>query len=86
MTDTITIDHHGHVAVVEIHRPPANYFDVDVLTTLADLGTELAADSRTRAIVLCSEGKHFCAGANFASGGLGEERVDEHRRLRRAGA
>jgi hypothetical protein len=30
MTDTITIDHHGHVAVVEIHRPPANYFDVDV--------------------------------------------------------
>jgi hypothetical protein len=74
MTDTITIDHQGHVAIIEIHRPPANYFDVGVLTTLADLGAELAADSRTRAIVLCSEGKHFCAGANFATGGLGEER------------
>ena len=81
MTDTITIDHQGHVAIIEIHRPPANYFDVDVLTTLADLGTELAADNRTRAIVLCSEGRHFCAGANFASGGLGEERVAESRRI-----
>lgn len=81
MTDSVSVDREGHVAVVEVHRPPANFFDLDVLTTLADLGAELAADGRTRAIVLCSEGKHFCAGANFASGGLGEERVAESRRI-----
>ncbi len=86
MTDAVSVQHEGHVAVVEVHRPPANFFDVDVLTTLADLGARLGADGHTRAIVLCSEGKHFCAGANFTSGGLGEERVAETRRVYAAGA
>ena len=81
MSDSVSVSHDDHIAIVEVRRPPANYFDVDVLTALADIGTELAADDRTRAIVLCSEGKHFCAGANFSSGGLGEERVAESRRI-----
>ncbi|MDQ4110203.1 MAG: enoyl-CoA hydratase/isomerase family protein [Actinomycetota bacterium] len=81
MSDFVSITHDEHVAIVEVHRPPANYFDVDVLTSLADIGSQLAEDARTRAIVLCSEGKHFCAGANFSSGGLGDERVAESRRI-----
>jgi enoyl-CoA hydratase/carnithine racemase len=85
MTDSVSVSHVGHVAVVEVHRPPANFFDVDVLTALADLGTELAAGGRARAIVLCSEGKHFCAGANFSSGGFADERVAEARRVYAAG-
>jgi len=57
------------VAVVEMRRPPNNFFDVDLIRTLADTYAALDADPACRAIVLCSEGKHFCAGADFGGGG-----------------
>lgn len=53
-----------HVAEVEIHRAPNNYFDGELISGLADAFEKLGA-AECRAIVLCSEGKHFCAGANF---------------------
>ena len=53
------------VATVELHRPPENYFDRALIRALADAYQALDADPRCRAIVLCSEGKHFCAGANL---------------------
>jgi len=59
------------VATVELHRPPENYFDRALIRALADAYQALDDDPRCRAIVLCSEGKHFCAGANL-TGGLGE--------------
>lgn len=52
-----------HVAVVTIHRPPDNYFDAALIASLADAYEMLDGDETTRAIVLRSEGKHFCAGA-----------------------
>ncbi|WP_242419631.1 enoyl-CoA hydratase/isomerase family protein, partial [Frankia sp. CpI1-P] len=55
-----------HVAVVEIRRPPHNYFDVHLIEELADTYDKLAAGSEVRAIVLAAQGKHFCAGADFA--------------------
>lgn len=64
----VTVAHHddaGHVAVVEVHRPPNNFFDVAMIGGIADALDALADDGTTRAVVLCSEGKHFCAGANF---------------------
>ncbi|MCL2542553.1 MAG: enoyl-CoA hydratase/isomerase family protein [Nocardioidaceae bacterium] len=64
MTD-VTTTHDGHVAVVEVHRPPANFFDRDVLAAIADAGERATTDG-ARAIVLCSEGRHFCAGAQLA--------------------
>jgi enoyl-CoA hydratase/carnithine racemase len=64
----------GRVAVVEIHRGPNNYFDHDLLKEIADVGLELQTSTACRAIVLCSEGKHFCAGANFGSGPLASDR------------
>jgi enoyl-CoA hydratase/carnithine racemase len=51
-----------HVAVVEIRRPPNNFFDAALIRDIADAYASLDA----RAIVLCSEGKHFCAGADFS--------------------
>jgi 2-(1,2-epoxy-1,2-dihydrophenyl)acetyl-CoA isomerase len=54
------------VATVEIQRPPANLFDQALIGQLADTLESLDADDRCRAIVLCAQGKHFCAGANFA--------------------
>ena len=53
------------VATVTIRRPPENYLDVRLIAALADAYAVLDEDRRCRAIVLCSEGKHFCAGANF---------------------
>ncbi len=53
-----------YVAEVEIHRAPNNFFDTELITNLAD-AFERLDESPCRAIVLCSEGKHFCAGANF---------------------
>lgn len=58
-----------HVATVEIRRPPNNFFDLALIESIADAFNALDADSRCRAIVLCSEGKHFCAGADFGSPG-----------------
>ena len=56
----------GHVATVEIQRPPNNFFDVALINDLGDAFDALDADIDVRALVLCSQGKHFCAGNNFA--------------------
>src|SRR5690349_10137201 len=60
-----------HVATVELHRPPNNHFDLPLLRSLADAFEALDQDPRCRAILLCSEGKHFCAGADFTGSGGG---------------
>jgi 2-(1,2-epoxy-1,2-dihydrophenyl)acetyl-CoA isomerase len=54
-----------HVAQVEIRRGPDNFFDVHLIRSLADAYVDLEANPDCRAVVLCSEGKHFCAGADF---------------------
>ena len=54
------------VAMAEIRRPPNNYFDTSLIECLASAFEALDAEPRCRAIVLCSEGKNFCAGAQLA--------------------
>jgi 2-(1,2-epoxy-1,2-dihydrophenyl)acetyl-CoA isomerase len=54
----------SRVAEVEMHRPPANYFDAVLLAGVVDAIT-WAAGQGARAVVLCSEGRHFCAGLDF---------------------
>ncbi|MDP7065671.1 MAG: enoyl-CoA hydratase/isomerase family protein, partial [Arenicellales bacterium] len=63
----ITVELDGHVAIVEIHRPPNNFFDYELIRAIADTYEMLDADDDCRAVVLCSEGKHFCAGADFSA-------------------
>lgn len=58
----------GHVATVEIQRPPHNFFDYKLIEQLADAFEGLDAVADCRAIVLAADGKNFCAGANFGSG------------------
>ncbi|MGP0032510.1 MAG: enoyl-CoA hydratase/isomerase family protein [Acidimicrobiales bacterium] len=69
MSDVTTETDGGHVAVVCLHRPPANFFDTALLGELASAYDALAGTSWCRAIVLASEGKHFCAGLDFATNG-----------------
>ena len=65
----VTID--GHVATVEIRRPPNNFLDVGLIADLANALEKLDDERSVRAIVLAAEGKHFCAGANL------KKRVDD---------
>jgi len=57
----------GHVVQCEIKRPPNNFFDHQLIKDLADCFEDIDKQNDIRAIVLCAEGKHFCAGANFGS-------------------
>src|ERR1700740_657063 len=54
-----------HVATVEFERGPRNHFDAALIAGLADAFEHLDADADARAIVLCSSGRHFCAGADL---------------------
>jgi enoyl-CoA hydratase/carnithine racemase len=63
----VSVETKGNVAEIEIHRPPHNFFDVQLIHDLAEAFDALDADSACRASVLCAEGKSFCAGANFAN-------------------
>ena len=55
----------NQVGVVEINRPPNNHFDYKLISYIADCFDNFDKDINCRCIVLCSDGKHFCAGANF---------------------
>ncbi len=63
---TVTVEHAGAVALVELRRPPENFFSVEMITAIADALESLDRDDGCRAVVLCAEGKHFCAGADFS--------------------
>jgi enoyl-CoA hydratase/carnithine racemase len=56
------------VTTVEITRPPHNFFDYSLIKQIADAFDEIDANPDSRAILLCAEGKSFCAGANFGDG------------------
>jgi len=73
----------GHVALVEIHRPPHNFFDHQLVKNLADAFESLDRDPACRALVLASDAKSFCAGADFkqravSSGGEPESSGPSH--------
>ena len=75
MSDVTVETGDDRVAVVEIHRPPENFFDAALIEQLADAYEAVDADDGCRAILLCSEGKHFCAGARLGPGGGERETV-----------
>ena len=57
----------GPVTLVEVRRPPNNFVNRDMMAELATAFEALDRESDCRVILLASEGKHFCAGADFAS-------------------
>jgi len=57
----------GHVGQIEIQRPPHNYFDNALINQIADALEAFDRDATCRAVVLCAQGKSFCAGADFAN-------------------
>jgi len=64
----IGIETSGHVALVEIRRPPNNFFDIALIKEIADAFEGFDRETSIRAVVLAAQGKAFCAGANFGDG------------------
>ena len=52
----------GNIAVVEIQRPPHNFFDVDLINAIADAYEALDEHPECRAIVLAAAGKELLRG------------------------
>ena len=61
----VTVEVSGHVTVVTIRKPPHNLLTEPDLRAIADALHDPAPG--TRAAVVCSVGRSFCAGANFRS-------------------
>ncbi len=59
----------GMVAEIEIRRPPNNHVSVPLIAELSAALERLDGDQSCRAVVLCSAGKHFCAGADLVNRG-----------------
>ena len=70
----IEIELKGYLAHVEIQRPPNNFFDYLLIEQIADAYEELDEISDCRIVLLSSQGKNFCAGANF---GQDEDMLDK---------
>jgi len=64
----IGVERVGHVALIEIRRPPHNFFDVTLIQEVAGALEAFDTDAGCRAVVLAAQGKSFCAGANFGDG------------------
>jgi enoyl-CoA hydratase/carnithine racemase len=65
----IGVETAGHIATIEIRRGPNNFVDTDMVGEIADALEVYDRTPAVRAIVLCANGKHFCAGADFGSRG-----------------
>jgi enoyl-CoA hydratase/carnithine racemase len=63
----LSVTRDGHIAVVEIDRPPNNHVTVELMRGLADALFALDDEREIRCSVLASTGKAFCAGADFSS-------------------
>lgn len=74
--EDIEVTQTGHVALIEIQRPPHNFFDIALIGQLADACDVLDLDENCRSIVLAAQGKSFCAGANFGDGS-GQKIIDD---------
>tara|TARA_B100001057_G_C22829638_1_gene942867 strand:- start:1357 stop:2130 length:774 start_codon:yes stop_codon:yes gene_type:complete len=70
----IQVECNGNIAQVEIKRPPNNFFDYLLIEQIADAYEQLDEVSDCRVVILKSEGKNFCAGANF---GQDEDMLDK---------
>src|SRR5271169_3499810 len=63
----VTLHRDGHVALIEIDRPPYNHVTVELMHNLANALAIVDAERDLRASVLTTAGKNFCAGADLVA-------------------
>lgn len=76
----IHVDIRDYVATVEIRRPPNNFFDLSLIDQIATAFETLDKDDSCRSIVLCAQGKNFCAGNDFSKAAADVTRVAGNRK------
>jgi len=64
---TVTTDIRDHVMTVAFARPPSNFADLDLIRGIGAAFDAADADRDVRAVLLRSEGRVFCAGADLAN-------------------
>jgi enoyl-CoA hydratase/carnithine racemase len=64
--ESTLVERRGHVATITINRPPNNFLDIKTLASIVEHIEQLGNEG-CRAIVLASQGKHFCAGADLTA-------------------
>ena len=62
-----------YTAFIKINRPPHNFFDTKLISQIADILEEMDKEKQCRSIILSSEGKNFCAGADFSKSSFTNE-------------
>lgn len=65
--DHITVHHNGHVATLTFDRPPNNHVSVELMRDMADAMEDADNNNQIRAVVVRSEGRAFCAGADLVA-------------------
>lgn len=76
---TVQTRRDGHVAIVTFERPPHNFADLELLEGIGAAFADADTDHATRAIVLRSEGRVFCAGADLVNANPVKEGVTAER-------
>jgi len=62
-----------YTAYIKINRPPHNFFDTKLISQIADILEAMDKEKQCRSIILFSEGKNFCAGADFSKSNFTNE-------------
>ncbi|WP_028965290.1 enoyl-CoA hydratase/isomerase family protein [Sphingomonas phyllosphaerae] len=65
MKQHLSMTREDHVATVVIDRAPYNHVNAALIHALADVLDECDADPEVRAVVLATEGRVFCGGADL---------------------
>ncbi|MFN3579086.1 MAG: 3-hydroxyacyl-CoA dehydrogenase NAD-binding domain-containing protein [Pseudomonas sp.] len=65
MSDVVTLERHGAIAVVRVNNPPVNALGIAVREGLQNSFKAAEADPEVKAIVLLCEGSTFMAGADI---------------------
>lgn len=72
----VRIERDGHVARVVLDRPEKrNALDLAMFEGIDAAARALSADPEVRAVVLCGEGRSFCAGLDLAAIAAGPEAI-----------
>ena len=79
MSDSLLISRHDHVGLVVMNRPPHNFLNYQQIADIAAACEQFDRSGDVRAIVLAAEGRSFCAGADFAGGGVAPDSPEGER-------
>ena len=68
MENRVDIQIDGHIAIVKLNRPDKmNALDIAMFDAIIAAGKQCAANPAIRAVVLCGEGRAFCAGLDLGN-------------------